>query len=296
MILDLFAGPGGWDVGLSQLDSSLETVGVEFDRHVIETRNAAGFTSIFADVSQLDPAGLEIDGLIASPPCQDWSSAGKGARLDSLRGQLVTEVPRFVDAARPRWIACEQVRQVAPVWEVYARNFRALGYWTWSGVLMGADYGLPQRRPRAILIAHRDRPVAPPRPTHNEHGRYGLPRWRPAIDALEPDGLDGHKLEQLYLDGVHSRGSGMARRWGRGTIYPTLRTAPTVISTAALWDLVTRDGEVVRQLRLTEMAKLQGFPDNFPLHPARTHAAQQIADAVPPPLARAVLTSVLDPA
>lgn len=294
MILDLFAGPGGWDVGLSQYRPDLETLGVEFDPHVIETRTEAGFASIWADVSELDPAGLEVDGLIASPPCQDWSSAGKRAGFDSLRGQLVTEVPRFVDALRPRWIACEQVRQVAPIWEIYARTFKALGYWTWSGVLMGADYGLPQRRPRAILIAHRDRPVAPPRPTHNELGRYGLPRWRGAIEVLEP--TPGHDNAELFLDGVSVRGKGMARRWGAGPIYPTRRAAPTVISTASHWMLVTREREPIRQLTLDEMQALQGFPPDFPRHRIQSHAAQQIADAVPPPLARAVLTSVLEPA
>ena len=74
--IDLFAGPGGWDVGAAAL--GIEPVGVEYDDAACATREAAGLRTMQADVSALDPADFgPCDLLIASPPCQAWSMAGK---------------------------------------------------------------------------------------------------------------------------------------------------------------------------------------------------------------------------
>lgn len=292
MIADLFAGPGGWDVGLEIARPGHDLMlGVEFDRKVVDTRTRAGLQTIWADVTELDPAGLEIDGLVASPPCQDWSTSGTRSGWGSMRGQLVTEVPRWVETLRPRWVACEQVAAVEPVWKLYAHQFAALGYWTWAGTLYGADYGLAQYRPRAILLAHRDRPVFPPRPTHHRHGSHGLPRWRGIIEELNPT----PNLEALYVDRLESNGAGRLARFGPTPISPTLRVGPTVTTSAERWTICHPDRTPVRNLTLDEVIRLQGFPADYPFPENRSSAIGQIADTVPPPLAAAIFGALLDP-
>lgn len=292
MIVDLFAGPGGWDVGLAKVRPDLSMVGVEYDRGVVETRTRAGLTTIWADVSALDPTGLtDVDGLVASPPCQDWSTSGKLRRTASLRGQLVEQVPRWVEALSPRWVACEQVAGVLPVWEIYARRLAALGYWTWSGILFGADYGLPQLRTRAILLAHRDRPVAPPRPTHDRYGRHGLPHWRPLLEVIDP--VDGHDLADLFVDPVTSSGVGRRARYGRSPIYPLIRPAMTMGSDGFRWAICTRDGTHLRKITRAEGCRIQGFPDDYPFPEKRSPMFAQCGDAVPSHLAAAIFTSIL---
>lgn len=99
------------------------------------------------------------------------------AREDAFIACLILEPARYLHAlinaegGMPlEWAAFEQVPAALPVWEVYARELRALGWSVWTGALNSADYGVGQSRRRAILIASAVRQVFPPEPTHTEHG------------------------------------------------------------------------------------------------------------------------------
>lgn len=212
MIVDPFAGPGGWSEGLRQL--GISDIGYEYDAAACATRAAAGHTTIRADVRQvpLAPLAGKVDGLILSPPCQTFSTAGKGdgrAELAALRssidrgdwsargaGHEVLEVGRWAETLRPRWVACEQVPPVLPLWEAYAARWRALYGWScWAGLLLAADYGVPQTRLRAFLLARTDgRPAHPPAATHCKSGAstmFGeLAPWVSMADALGWAGED----------------------------------------------------------------------------------------------------------
>ena len=227
MILDLFAGPGGWSTGLRWLSPDLHAteLGVEWDRDACLTRVAAGHTAVQADVTSLPYKLMAgVAGVIASPPCQAWSTAGKrlglkdqprviehalsvvagwhdyGTGWHDDRSPLVLEPLRAVWGLRPEWVACEQVPDVAGLWAVYARLLRGWGYSAWSGVLQAETYGVPQTRKRAFLIASRVRKVAPPAPTHTAWG-----------DDHEPDGLFGSRLLP-WVSMADALGWGMTER------------------------------------------------------------------------------------
>lgn len=193
--LDLFAGPGGWDVAARE--HGLDPLGIEYDDAACATREAAGLRTLQADVAALDPrdfAPCEL--LIASPPCQAWSMAGKragerdkqhvvacahelaagsdtraehAAKCEDGRSLLVVEPLRFALALGPRRIALEQVPPVLGLWSLFATLLQAHGYRTWAGVLSAERYGVPQTRKRAILMASLDGPVHPPAPTHQAY-------------------------------------------------------------------------------------------------------------------------------
>lgn len=184
---DLFAGAGGWDIAADRL--GITAWGVENMKEARATRDAAGLATIHDDVWTYEPAG-DAEGLIASPPCQTFSQAGKGAgrrALDDVLGAIrrndwvsidrLQEVagrvgdPRTALVLTPlhfamqpgyRWLAWEQVPTVLPVWEACADKLRAYGWHVWTGILNAEQYGVPQTRRRAVLIASRDYPVAPP--------------------------------------------------------------------------------------------------------------------------------------
>ena len=101
-----------------------------------------------------------------------WSAekVERTARADAFTASLVLEPARRITELDPEWIALEQVEAVLPIWQTYVRCLRGRGYSAWTSVLNAANYGVPQTRERAVLMASRVRPVTPPAPTHSQHG------------------------------------------------------------------------------------------------------------------------------
>ncbi|MFG2970885.1 DNA cytosine methyltransferase [Streptomyces sp. NPDC048288] len=132
-----------------------------------------------------------------------WSRARveAAARDDAFVTVLMLEPARFLwalmgaeDPEVPfEWAAFEQVPGVLPLWEVYAVELRRLGWSVWTGVLNAADFGVPQTRRRAILMASRVRKVVPPEPTHYDPKRGAMlwgEEWVTMAQALGLDARD----------------------------------------------------------------------------------------------------------
>jgi len=98
---------------------------------------------------------------------------------------LVAEPARFILAGQPEWVALEQVPAVLPLWQVYAAELRRMGYSAWTGKLNAADYGVPQTRERAILIASRAHRVSRPEPTHYDPRKGGQLWGTPWVSMAE---------------------------------------------------------------------------------------------------------------
>ncbi|MCX5303169.1 DNA cytosine methyltransferase [Streptomyces sp. NBC_00160] len=221
LVLDLFAGPGGWSHALSVLGT--RDVGLEWDAWACRTRAAAGQLTIRTDVAMYPtwPLVGRTAGVIASPPCQAWSMAGKRLGLvdqplvhqavadlavgrdtraklltacKDVRSLLAAEPMRYLHAlhavGEPEWIVMEEVPDVLPLWRQYAVILRGWGFSVWTGVLNCADYGVPQTRRRAILLASRTRTAEPPQPTHAQTAEPeslfgpGRERWVSMAEAL----------------------------------------------------------------------------------------------------------------
>jgi DNA (cytosine-5)-methyltransferase 1 len=194
MDLDLFSGARGWEAVSDDL--GIDALGIDFNADACCTSLAAGYKTEQADITSLNPKDYgPVRGLIASPPCQTFSMAGGGSgrrALDTvlkaiqtvargrwprklidatgdIRTGLVLQPLRWALALEPEWIAWEQVPAVLPVWEACAKVLRARGYSVDTGILSAEQYGVPQTRKRAFLIAHRDHSVSLPTPTHSRY-------------------------------------------------------------------------------------------------------------------------------
>ncbi len=187
-VLDLFAGPGGWDEGVRPL--GLRPLGIELNPEACATGLAAGHWRLQADVAAMELPDMPMAGLIASPPCQGFSLAGKGrgredsvhllAALESLpmdgdpektrlaladavtelhatmtddQSLLALEPLRWALGLQPGWLAWEQVPTVLPLWEACVHVLRSVGYSVAAGNLQAEQYGVSQTRKRAILVA-----------------------------------------------------------------------------------------------------------------------------------------------
>jgi len=130
---------------------------------------------------------------------------------------LVIEPARFIAAGKPEWTAMEQVPSVLPLWQVYAAELRRMGYSAWCGKLNAADYGVPQTRERAILIASRVREVGRPDPTHYDPRKgdqlWGTP-WVSMADALGW-GATARPVPTVTAGGTATGGADSLARGGR---------------------------------------------------------------------------------
>lgn len=287
-IRDLFSGVG-WAQALESL--GLAETGYDSDPAVCATRELHGWDTRCQDVTTLSPdefAGTEL--LIASPPCQSWSTAGKLAGFGDARGRLVWEVERIASQARPRVILCEQVPALLPVWRLIGHRLAAVGYSWWVGILSAEQWGVPQARRRAILIARRDgRSPLPPPPTHRryrigttvEEGDEALLPWRSMADALGLPAEPGRWI----LD---------RRQNGAPTIDMALAPAPTLTAGAAksIWTIHEHGRRV--PFTIAHALAVQSFPSDFLLPGGpREHKARMIGNAVPPVFGRALVAHLL---
>jgi DNA (cytosine-5)-methyltransferase 1 len=239
IVLDLFAGPGGWDEGVRPL--GIHPVGIEWDHDACLTATKAGHTRVQADVELLptEPMRGRVEGLIMSPPCQDFSLAGKRAGVEGEKGRLITQVLRWTHELMPTWVACEQVPPCLDYWHAYGQIMREWGYRTWVGILNSADYGVPQTRKRAILLASLDRQPCRPEPTHARGGDVDLfgerQPWISMADAL------GWEGEIAYR---RTRGPGMTERYGERRDHDVDEPAPTLTGKARSDEWIIRTNQV----------------------------------------------------
>jgi DNA (cytosine-5)-methyltransferase 1 len=173
--LDLFSGMGGASLGLER--AGFHVTGVEYDEKACELHDhvCAG-PIVQGDIAEMNPqhwSHFNFELLWASPPCQPFSQAGLRKGMEDPRAHLIFEVPRWVHTLRPRYVICEQVRAALPWWESFAADFEQHGYHTWTGLVSAEQFGVPQTRVRAIMLASLDGPVSEPEPTH--HKFYSRP-------------------------------------------------------------------------------------------------------------------------
>lgn len=290
MIVDLFAGAGGWDAGARMADLP-DPLGVEIDNAAVDTRAVNNLATVHQSVTDLDPRDFaDAEGLIASPPCPDFSVAGNGSGLDGETGWLTDTVVEWVETIRPRWVAMEQVPPALLLWKKHANRYRQLCYSTWCGVLNSADYGVPQTRRRAILLASLDGPALPPEPTHAENpdpagGLFtsATVPWVSMADAFGWGAERDRGAWQLQPGTYKGRPKPQT---------PVAKPANTIAFGNDVNSWCWTGGESSVKLTVAEAAALQSFPPDFAFTGSRTAQFRQIGNAVPPLFAQRLLEAV----
>jgi DNA (cytosine-5)-methyltransferase 1 len=299
--VEMCAGAGGQALGLEQAGFEHEAL-VEIEGSYCKTLhfNRPHWNVIDRSLVEFDGRPFRgIDLLAGGLPCPPFSVAGKQLGENDERN-LFPEALRLVDECRPRAIMIENVRGfLDPVFENYRdflkQQLRKHGYAVDWRLLHASEFGVPQLRPRVIIIALRT----------DVAGEF---EW-PAMAAHSPQTVGETLADLMAARGWRGTGTwteranqiaptivGGSKKHGGPDLGPTrARKAWAALGVNGLSIAETapeRDFIGMPRLTIRMVARLQGFPDIWQFAGLKTIAYRQVGNAFPPPVARAVAAQV----
>lgn len=297
-VVEICAGAGGQSIGLEQAGFR-HVLAVEIDRDAAATlrANRPGWHVLEDDVRAV--RGFEVprtDLLAGGVPCPPFSLAGRQLGADDER-DLFPEALRLVEEINPRAVMLENVRGLASArFDSYRRailnRLESLGYLCDWKLVYSSWFGVPQLRPRFILVAFKPEVAA--------HFQWPEPEDRQVTvgDAIGPlIGARGWKGASAFVKRANTVAPtivGGSKKHGGADLGPT--------RAKAAWHSMGVDGKGIADKapdaetpvdalpRLTNemVAVIQGFPTEWRFHGRKTSVYRQIGNAFPPPVAAAI--------
>ncbi|WP_229848301.1 DNA cytosine methyltransferase [Kitasatospora griseola] len=328
-IVDLFAGPGGLDMAAQAL--GLTVTGIEWDDDACRTRLANALETRKGDVRKFGPGDFPNARILAGgPPCQTFTVAGSGAgrraldqviaygrrmangediraELDSHkdpRTGLVLEPLRWILEAlkvgRPyEVIVLEQVPAVLPVWQEYRRILGERGYSAECEVLHTEEFGVPQTRRRAILIARLTTAntalhpqVEMPVPTHQRFHKGERPVANGKLLPWVTMGEALGRKDKFRIVSNYGTGGDPKARGQRTSDEPAFTVTGKVSRNRVVPAGQEPDPKKDARIGEEEAGRLQTFPAAYRW--SGRAVAQQIGNAIPPRLGVHVLAAALE--
>lgn len=318
--VDLFSGCGGLSCGLKQADFNV-VAAVEIDLKAQATyrMNHPDVQLYTQDIRKLDPkivldsVGLEsgqLDLLAGCPPCQGFSrlrTRNQKTAVKDDRNNLVRDFLRFVQAMLPKTIMLENVPALAKDrrFTNVRKQLAILGYEAVVHVLDAADYNVPQRRKRLIMLASRiHKPELAQKsemqvtvrqalklldaPSRTKDKLHAVPEnrseaVRDIISRIPKNGGSRSDLGEAFQLNCHKRSNGFHDVYGRmswDSVAPTITSGCHNPSKGRFLH-----PSYNRTITLREAALLQGFPVDyqFDVSHGKEAIALMIGNALPPP-------------
>jgi DNA (cytosine-5)-methyltransferase 1 len=320
--IEMCAGAGGQALGLHEAGFDHEVL-IEIDQHACKTlrQNNESLNLGWGEVAECDLKEFakqrarsyqgRIDLVAGGVPCPPFSKAGLQLGSEDERDLFPTALDIIRDV-RPKALMLENVpglneEKFEPYRKKISARLKRLGYQSEWRLLNACDFGVPQLRPRVILVGMQQpyfdffewpEPAPGGAPTVGEalydlmacKGWEGASTWKKKANKVAPTLVGGSKKH-----GGPDLGPTRAKRqWqslcvnghrvGGDDEYPTKG-----FKGVRLRDGSYREGYEGMPLLTTRMAaRIQGFPDEWSFSGSKTHAYRQIGNAFPPPVAKAV--------
>jgi len=294
-VVSLFAGCGGLDLGFkggfSFLDKNYRTLSFDMvwandldENACLTFRRNLGDQIIAGDINRILASGNSLprkaDVVLGGFPCQDFSHAGKRRGFSADRGILYQSMAEVIKRTKPKLFVAENVRGLLTMdhgeaFKAIVDYFEKLGYRVASQLYTAADYEVPQKRERVLIVGTK-KGVLPsfdhPKP------KLKKDKWIPlkkAIGDLEHE-VEGARPNHYWSKARKNKGQGNSTV-SQNKPGPTMR--------AEHHGNIEWHWNEKRRLSAREAARIQSFPDDFVFHPSTSSAYRQIGNAVPPVMA-----------
>ena len=295
--VEICAGAGGQALGLA-MAGFVHVALVEYEQEYCNVlkANRPEWNVICADVHKFDGHPYEgVDLLAGGVPCPPFSVAGKQLGKDDER-DLFPEAIRLIREIRPRAVMLENVRGFLDSgFEEYRDHIfteiKKLGYVTHIKLLNASDYGVPQLRPRVVIVGIRkDQAGAFEYP--QEHPREARTVGETLCDLMSQNGWKGAKKWAEGADRIAPTLVGGSKKHGGPDLGPTRAKNAWaelgVDGKGIANEAPEQDFDGMPRLTSRMMARIQGFPDTWTFGSKKTIACRMIGNAFPPPVAQAV--------
>lgn len=302
--LEICAGAGGQALGLERAGFDPLAL-VEIDAAACQTLrdNRPDWNVIEGDVTRFDGAPYcgQVDLFAGGVPCPPFSVAGKQLGADDERDLFPTAV-RLIKEIQPRAVMLENVRGfLGAVFEDYRsklkRQLSRAGYTVDWRLLNASDFGVPQLRPRVVIVAMKkqDWPYF--------HWPQVLEDNPPSVgetlaDMMAAEGWLGAKRWAERADDIAPTIVGGSKKHGGPDLGPTrakLAWATLGVNGKGVSDVAPAYNFVgMPKLTVPMVCRIQGFPDDWKISGRKTSAYRQIGNAFPPPVAASVASRIAE--
>ena len=295
--VEICAGAGGQALGLAMAGfMHMALVEYEADYCNILKINRPEWNVICADVRDFDGYLYRgVDLLAGGVPCPPFSVAGKQLGKDDER-DLFPEAIRLISEIRPRAVMLENVRGFMDSSFLEYRthildSISRLGYETYIKLLNASDFGVPQLRPRVVIIGIRkDQAATFCYPEEDAHNTPSV--GKVLYDLMAENGWRRAKVWASAANRIAQTLVGGSKKHGGPDLGPTrARKAWAELGVdgkGVADEAPSLDFEGMPRLTSRMLARIQGFPDTWTFGKKKTLACRMIGNAFPPPVAYAV--------
>ncbi len=322
-ILSLFSGCGGLDLGFEKAGFEIP-VANEFDPTIWETFkvNHPKTQLLECDIKNIKEEDLpkDIDGIIGGPPCQSWSEAGAMRGINDSRGQLFFEYIRLLKILKPKFFLAENVsgmlsKKHKEAVDNFIKLFKDCGYDVSLTLVNAKDYGVAEERKRVFYIGFRnDLKIDfkfPEGSTKNDNKKITLREilWDLKDSAVPAEDKNYHNPKAVnnneYFVGAYSpmfMSRNRVKSWDEQafTVQASGRQcqihpqAPKMIKVGLnRCEFESGKEYLYRRMSIREVARIQGFPDNFKfIYNKVDNAYKMIGNAVPVNLAYEIALAI----
>lgn len=319
-VISLFSGCGGLDLGFEKAGFKIP-VANEFDKTIYETFkiNHPNTHLVEGDVRKVTSGQMaefidgEVDGIIGGPPCQSWSEAGSLKGIEDERGQLFFDYIRILKDFKPKFFLAENVSgMLANRHNEAVQNiiemFKDAGYQTTITLVNAKDYGVAEERKRVFYIGFRDdlniefnfpkgstsddakkltlrdiiwdlQDTAVPTSEKNHHNPSAVNNNEYFTGAYSPIFMSRNRVKSWDEQAYTVQASGRQCQ-----LHPQ---APKMVKVGKNdCRFVEGKEHLYRRMTIREVARVQGFPDDFTfVYKDANTAYKMIGNAVPVNLA-----------